>query len=178
MLNTQSTKNVGTPHFSQRRVARDSPGASMATMVSKSLPAGAIRYPAAIAINYVNAATTVASAVCTHVVTVMVRCGCIITMAGTIAVHVPRLGPATPPLLHHHDQVPQLCRTRRTCRIGVQSLGTYEEGALRTCRTLCTRDYGARTTMRGGAERFKRAAHVLHTLVTRIASRVRHFIFL
>ena len=63
MRNTHSTNNAGSQRFFRERVERDSPGASVAAIVEKSGPTGAIIYQAAIAINYVSAATTVASTV-------------------------------------------------------------------------------------------------------------------
>ena len=44
MRNTQSTKNGRTPNFFQQLVERDNLGASLATMVKKSGPTGAITY--------------------------------------------------------------------------------------------------------------------------------------
>ena len=61
--NTQSTKNAGKQRFSKQRFENDSPGALVADIVETSGPTGTIRYQAAIAINDVSAATTVACVV-------------------------------------------------------------------------------------------------------------------
>ena len=45
MRNAQSTKNAGTPYFSQQRVERDSPGASVAAIVEKAGPLLPCRRP-------------------------------------------------------------------------------------------------------------------------------------